>query len=57
LQFIVDTLIVNFFELKQKVLSKKMGKGVAITCMEEVLVHGEYSIEVTPHMDPISYGK
>jgi len=34
-----------------------MGKGVAITCMEEVLVHGEYSIEVTPHMDPISYGK
>jgi hypothetical protein len=57
LQSIVDTLIVDFFELKEKVLSKKMGKGVTITCMKEVLVHGEYSMEVTHHRDPISYGK
>jgi hypothetical protein len=34
-----------------------MGKGVAITYMEEVLVHEEYSTDVTRHMEPISYGK
>jgi hypothetical protein len=49
--------MVNFFELKEKVLSNKMGEGVAITCMEEVLVHGEYNMEVTHHKDPISFGK
>jgi hypothetical protein len=34
----MDILIVNFLELKEKVLFNKMGKGVGITCMEEVLV-------------------
>jgi len=34
-----------------------MVKGVSITYMEEVSVDGKYSMEVTCHMDPISYGK
>jgi hypothetical protein len=40
--------------LKEKVLSNKIGKGVGINCMEEVLVFWEYSVEVKGHMDLIS---
>jgi hypothetical protein len=35
---IVDTHIVDISKLKEKVLSNKIGKGVGINCMEEVLV-------------------
>ncbi len=54
LQIIVDTHIVDISKLKEKVLSSKIGKGVGINCMEEVLVLWEYNVEVKGHMDLIS---
>jgi len=38
-------------------LSNKIGQGVGITKMEKALVRCEYGMEVTSHMDLISYGK
>ncbi len=37
---------INFLELKDKILSNKMGKSVNITHMEKALVLWEYSIKV-----------
>jgi hypothetical protein len=34
----VDTLIVDYSKLKEKVFSNRMGKDIVIICMEEALV-------------------
>jgi hypothetical protein len=53
----VDKLTIDFHDLCKKMLSNKTSQGVGITRMEEALVHCEYGIEVTSHLDLISYGK
>lgn len=57
LQIIVDIVIVDISKLKENVLCNKIGRGVAITCMEKVLAFQEHGVEVKGHMDLISYGK
>jgi hypothetical protein len=44
---LLNILTINFLELKKNVLSKKMGKGVTITCMKKLwflenTIHGGY---------------
>jgi hypothetical protein len=41
----------------KNMLSHKMDRAVGIIRMEESLVPLEYVMEVTSHMEPISYGK
>lgn len=55
--FIIDELTINFPYLHPKKLFNKIGQGVKITWMEKALVFREYGMEITTHMDPISYGK
>jgi hypothetical protein len=45
----VYTFIVNFLELKEKVLFNTTRRGVGITHMEEVFVLQEDGMEVTEH--------
>ncbi len=54
---IMEKLTINFFELKEKVLSNKVEKGVDTTRMEEAPILWEYEMEVIGHKDPISYGQ
>jgi hypothetical protein len=54
---IMDKLVIDFLELKEKVFLNKIGKKVDIIPMEEALVLWEYGMEVIGHKDPISYGK
>jgi hypothetical protein len=42
LRLILDQLISNFPSLKEKILTNKARRGVAITWMEEVLIPCEY---------------
>jgi len=53
---IMDKLIINFLELKEKILLNKIERRVDITWMEKALVLWEYGMEVIGHKDPISYG-
>jgi len=53
---IMDKLIINFLELKEKILLNKIERRVNITWMEKALVLWEYGMEVIGHKDPISYG-
>jgi hypothetical protein len=45
----VHIFIVNFLELKEKVLFNTTRRGVGITHMEEVFILEEYGMEVTKH--------
>jgi hypothetical protein len=54
---IVDKLTIDFHDLCKKMLSNKTSQGVGITRMEEAFVPHQYVMEVTCHMDLISYGK
>ncbi len=47
----MDKLIIDFFDLL-----KKMLLNVGMTWMEEVFIPWEYGLELTSHMNPISYG-
>jgi hypothetical protein len=54
---IVDKLTTDFPNLREKMLSNQIGRGVGITRMEKPLIPHEYGMEVIGHMDLISYGK
>ncbi len=57
LQLILDKITMNFLDLKDKVLSNKIGQGIAITCIKEAIVPWQYKMKITRHKDLISYGK
>jgi hypothetical protein len=47
----------DFPNLKDKVLSNKIGCDIGIIQMEKTLVPWEHKMEVTSHRNFISYGK
>jgi hypothetical protein len=53
----MDNFIFDFPELKEKVLSNKIGISVGTIRMEKALVLQKYGMEVTCHRDSISIGK
>jgi hypothetical protein len=53
----LDNLTCDFFDLKQKVMSNKIAKGVGIIRMEETFIPRRYGMEVTKQRDLISYEK
>jgi hypothetical protein len=57
LPLIVNHLTFDLPVLKEKVLSNQIAQGVDITRVEVAFIPHKYGMEVTSHLDPISYGK
>jgi len=50
-------LTIDFIDLRNKVLSKKIRWDIKITQMDEMFIPWECGMEITSHMDPIFHNK
>ncbi len=57
LQLIMGKLTIDFIDLRNKVLSKKIRWDIKITQMDEMFIPWECGMEITSHMDPIFHNK
>jgi hypothetical protein len=50
-------IIIDFIDLRNKVLSKKTSWDIKITQMDEMFIPQEYGMEITSHMVLIFHNK
>jgi hypothetical protein len=50
-------LIIDFIDLRNKVLSNKITWDIGITQMDEMFIRWEYGMEITSHMNLIFHNK